>query len=321
MGDDAYVFTVMTWNVENLFRAGTEFGPQDPEVYAGKLTRLAHTINAVNPDVVGLQEIGELAALDDLVERLSGDWTAVVAKHADQRGIRVGFITRWPVVETDDVAEFPPGFAPVPSDDQGGLTTAMGRGALRIRSATDGDTTVDLVTCHLKSKLITYPNERFSPRDEGERARFGAYALYRRAAEAVTVRTDLNDLIDGDGATQPTVLLGDMNDAPEAATTQILLGPPGSEIGTAGERIPDQGDAWRLWNLAPLMPEGENYSRIYRGRKELIDQIFVSRALLERVTSVRAVIDRPLPSIIDDPNLRRDARDSDHAPVVAILDL
>jgi predicted extracellular nuclease len=315
------VFTVMTWNVENLFRAGTEFGPKDPEVYAGKLARLAHTINITNPDVVGLQEIGELAALDDLVERLNGDWSVIVAKKADQRGIRVGFITRWPVIETDDIAEFPSGFAAVPSNDTGGVTAAMGRGALRMRSATAGAATVDLVVCHLKSKLVTYPNERFSPLDEGERARFGAYALYRRAAEAVTVRTYLNELIGGDGAAQPTILLGDMNDEPQAATTQILLGPAGSEIGTPGERIPDKGDAWRLWNLAPLMPDEARYSRIYRGREELIDHIFVSRALLERVTSVRALVDRPLPSITDDPNLRRDARDSDHAPIVAAFDL
>ena len=40
-----------------------------------------------------------------------------------------------------------------------------------------------------------------------------------------------------------------------AATTQILLGPPGSEIGTGGFDRPDQGDAERLWNLAPLLPE------------------------------------------------------------------
>ena len=46
----------------------------------------------------------------------------------------------------------------------------------------------DLVTVHLKSKLLTYPGGRFAPDDEDQRARFGAYALYRRAAEAATVR-------------------------------------------------------------------------------------------------------------------------------------
>lgn len=50
------------------------------------------------------------------------------------------------------------------------------------------------------------------------------------------------------------MVLGDLSDVPEAATTQILHGPPGSEIGTAGLDRPDLGDARRLWNLAPRIP-------------------------------------------------------------------
>lgn len=51
------------------------------------------------------------------------------------------------------------------------------------------DTTLTLVTCHLKSKLLTYAGRRFSPRDEDERARNAVYAFNRRAAEPATVRT------------------------------------------------------------------------------------------------------------------------------------
>ena len=86
---------------------------------------------------------------------------------------------------------------------------------------------------------------------------------------------------------------------------------------------PDQGDAWRLWDLAPLIPENRRYSRIYRGRGELIDHILVSRALLEKVSSVDSLVDQriPLPSIVDDPTPRRNATASDHAPVVVTLNL
>jgi hypothetical protein len=45
--------------------------------------------------------------------------------------------------------------------------------------------------------------------------------------EGVTVRGLADTLLDGQGSTTPLVLLGDLNDAPEAATTQVLLGPPG----------------------------------------------------------------------------------------------
>ena len=119
------------------------------------------------------------------------------------------------------------------------------------------------------------------------------------------------------------VLLGDLKDGVDAATTQTLLGPGGSEIGTGAERRPDQGDAWRLWNLAPLIPEQRRYSRIYRGRGEMIDHVLVSRALLEKVTSVDSLVDQPiaLPSIADDPTPRRNATASDHAPVVGTFNL
>lgn len=50
-------------------------------------------------------------------------------------------------------------------------------------------------------------------------------------------------------------------DVPSAATTKMLLGPPGSEIATPGFERPDQGDAFRLWNLAPLIPEERRFSR------------------------------------------------------------
>jgi hypothetical protein len=103
----------------------------------------------------------------------------------------------------------------------------------------------------------------------------------------------------------------------QAATTQLLLGPPGSEIGTVGFNRPDLGDRQRLWNLAPLMPAGKDYSRINQGRKELIDHILVSAALVKPLAAitVEAIITEELPSISEDPNARRNAPSSDHAPV------
>jgi endonuclease/exonuclease/phosphatase family metal-dependent hydrolase len=82
------------------------------------------------------------------------------------------------------------------------------------------------------------------------------------------------------------MVMGDLNDEPEAATTQILLGPPGSELGTPGADRPDQDDKSRLWNLAPRIPEGGRPTRIFHGRGELIDHLLVSRALLARAEDV-----------------------------------
>ena len=102
------------------------------------------------------------------------------------------------------------------------------------------------------------------------------------------------------------IVLGDLNDEPQAATTQILSGPPGSEIGTAGYTIDDQGDGNRLWNLAARIPVDNRYSRIYRGNKELIDHILVSHLVTHHVDDGDVTAGPPPASIDDNPNTRRD---------------
>jgi endonuclease/exonuclease/phosphatase family metal-dependent hydrolase len=314
------VFKVMTWNVENLFRPGSASGPPSQAVYDAKLDGLAATINAQAPDALSLQEIGDPKALDDLVGRLNGGaWHRRVSQHPDRRHIRVAWLTRRAITGSDEILLFPAPLAPVPTDDKGATIDVMGRGAVVITVQSDAGSDVRLVTTHLKSKLLTFPMNRFQPHDEDERARFATYALDRRAAEAATLRVWVTAALAGAGDVRPLILTGDLNDTVQAATTQLLLGPPGSEIGTAGFGKPDKGDPERLWNLAPLMPEGKDYSRNNQGREELIDHILVSAALVKPIdqVSAEAIIAQPLPSITADPNARLDKPSSDHAPVVA----
>lgn len=263
--------------------------------------------------------------MTDLVALLGGDWHTALSELPDGRGIRVGFLARRPLHAVADVADLPGELAPLQASDTGTITTRIGRGALAVELRNPGGVELVLVCCHLKSKLLSYPSgpgrTRFAPRDEGERARYAAYALYRRAAEAVTVRHLADQLIDGQGQQRAVVVLGDLNDEVHAATTQILHGPPGSELGTLGAERADRGDAWRLWNLAPLIPAEHRWSRVYRGRRELIDHIFVSHALHKQAKQVYTIGERDLASIDDDPTTRREARDSDHAPVIAELGL
>jgi endonuclease/exonuclease/phosphatase family metal-dependent hydrolase len=313
-----------TWNVENLFRPGEQDGPSSQAAYEAKLDALAGTIKAIEPDVLAVQEVGDPDALTDLADRVGGTWTCQTARvEAGQRPIRVGYLSRLPLTNVEQVAAFPPGLDPVQVDDDGPHASMMGRAALRARIDIGGQP-IDLITCHLKSKLLSFPpgrsgKPRFDPRDEGERARFAFYALTRRAAEAATVRAAVTDLLDNKGKERRVIVLGDLNDVPEAATTQILHGPPGSEIGTGGFNTDDKGDGQRLWNLALRIPENQRFSRRFRGRGELIDHILVSHALLHRVPdgAVRTDGAGPTPSITEDPRQRRDAAGSDHRPVIA----
>lgn len=112
-----------------------------------------------------------------------------------------------------------------------------------------------------------------------------------------------------------------MNDEVEAATTLILNGPPGSEIGTVGFDQPDLRDGDRLWNLAPLIPEAA-----------LLPSVPTSHG------TYRPHLRQPLPrdrnaddrrhdggrrtghSVEDNPNERQGEPGSDHAAVVATFD-
>jgi hypothetical protein len=188
---------VGTWNLENLYRPGGQFGPKTQEAYDAKLATLAATITRLAPDVLAVQEIGQPEALADLVDRLPGSWTVVLSEHPDPRGIRVGFLTTLTPVSTTQVVGFPTGLRSIQDGDaEADTSAAMGRGGVQLRVSVD-EVDWDLVTVHLKSKLLTYPGGRFAPDNEDQRARFGAYALFRRAAEAATVRVHADTVLDG----------------------------------------------------------------------------------------------------------------------------
>lgn len=327
---------VMTWNVENLFRPDPGVELVGQQTYAQKVTFLATVINQLGPDVVALQEIGGEEPLLDLQQALGGTYPhRAISAFPDRRGIRVAFLSQHGVDEQTDFVDFPPG----PALDIHDLTatgdtvpvTRMGRGALRIRITKD-QLGIDFITAHLKSKLLTFARptgSSFVPRDEVERAQVGGIALMRRTAEAVTLRIRATALLTS-AARKPLVLLGDFNDVPEAQTSLLLNGPPGSEIGTGGFNQPDQGDRVRLFNLADAIVAGRRFSRTHHGRKELLDQVLVSEELLplgpenrRRLPEVDSHIDLQgqLPSIGDNPDLRRQAIAPDHAPVTAIFEL
>ncbi|WGP06177.1 endonuclease/exonuclease/phosphatase family protein [Bacillus subtilis] len=311
--------------MENLFTpvAGAGYGPSEQGLFEEKIAELAATITGAGLDVVAVQEVGDEDAFTALIDALGSGWAGELStRFATPHTIRNGILARLPIETVSEHEAIPDELQGVPVDDAGTALTAMGRGALHIRVAAADGQEVDVVSVHLKSKLITYPGGRFTPRDEAERARYAAYALYRRAAEAVAVRGLADELIAGEGDERHVVVAGDFNDEAQAATTQIVHGPAGSEIGTPGENRPDQGDAHRLFNLAPLIPEELRFSRVYRGRGELIDHLFVTNATRQIVTDATTLTwGEPLASITDTPTTRRDSPYSDHALVVATLDL
>jgi endonuclease/exonuclease/phosphatase family metal-dependent hydrolase len=339
------LFTVMSWNVENLFPPGDAIvdgmGVSE-EQYAAKLDYLVQTIASIGPDLIALQEIGGKGRtprpIVDLLARLGSPWTAAASAHPDGRGIRVAVLSRHELSGGQhDVVRFPPGeLSGVPDWHGRKRITEMGRGALAVTVTRPSGLRVRVITAHLKSKLISYPSEnghtRFQPHDEDERANGTALALLRRTAEAVCVRRYANGVMN---ETDALVLMGDLNDEPRAATSQLLRGPDDRDAGTA-----DGLDGPRLYNLFDAIPlrggprndhwfvaPERRFTRLFVGRRELIDHIFCSRNLLGTPAQVRdgqwAVkqVDSLVESITDDigpdPGERVGRLHPDHAPVFA----
>jgi endonuclease/exonuclease/phosphatase family metal-dependent hydrolase len=342
-------FTVMTWNVENLFPPGFKITPTKAvteDDYDRKLDYLARRITEVGPDVLALQEVGsrnaaDTQSVDDLQARLSCGYPhRALSEFPDGRGIRVVLLSKLPLSAIEHIAAFPENeLTPVPNWEGRPPIERMGRGALAAVVEPAAGVRVRVVTVHLKSKLISYPasggGTRFSPRDEDERSRGAALALYRRAVESATVRSYLNAAMAPRDGTH-FIVTGDFNDGPRAQTSQMLLGPEDADATTD-----DKLDWVRLYNLTEsvpgrggaendriFLPESERYSRKYLGLRELLDQILASKGLLGesarmrkgewKVQEVRSLVDSiEKESVTDSPGERAGALRPDHAPVYA----
>jgi endonuclease/exonuclease/phosphatase family metal-dependent hydrolase len=316
------MFTLMTWNVENFFSPSAGADAAAKQAFEQKVEALKAVIIGQAPDIVALQEVGDAEAFESLRAALDADWVGVLSTHFEpSHAIRVGWLSPRPLADVEEVTELPAALSPVKVDDDGTTITAMGRGAVAVTVTTADATAVRVLTTHLKSKLLTFPGGVFSTTDEDLRARYDVYALDRRAAEAATVRDWATQQLAGSWDDKPLAVCGDLNDTTEAATTQLLFGPPGSQYGTGGYGISDRGDRQRLWDTGYAMAAPDNFSRITDGRRELIDHILASHALIQTFKEA-ATVDLDVPSVGATPRMTpRVDPPSDHRPVVAHFNL
>lgn len=311
--------TITTWNVQNLTQS-------DP-VYADKINFLIATLQALGSDVIALQEILDPNALQDLATGLG---FSHIAGQPDSRGNRVAFLTRDDPIhpaQKIDQWRLALGLTVRDFDNDGNVVIVpqFPRPALQITMAHNGGE-VDIITAHLKSKLLTFEGGNFSTTNETLRAHTAYFALERRAAEAASLREHVTSLLT---AGRDVVVLGDLNDGPEAATTQILYGPTSGQPrgpddatnATGAFQKADAGDGQRLFNVSKLVPEQSRWTRRHNGQNELLDHILTSAGLMPRINGLRQV---PTMSILneDTPNMIGPHPTAggvvpDHAPVTA----
>jgi hypothetical protein len=275
-------FSIMTWNVENLFDIIDPHPSNPPRPrrveYQLALTKVANTILAAGaPTVVGLQEVENLGILEDLAahEALAEyRYQPALLDGTDSRGIDVGYLVRGDRAAITRVEQFVA---------EGGLTS---RPPLLVE--------IEIVSVGEAFKLYVI-NNHFSSMAGGE-----LITEPRRVAQAVWNASIVKDLLDQEPEAYLAVI-GDLN--------SYLYSPPIDELREVGLR-----------HVFEILPEEDRYTYIFEGVSQTIDHIMVTPSLWDRLIRVGVLhtdADYPPP----DPEDTSPERKSDHDPVVATFSL
>lgn len=270
---------VMFWNVENLFdtddnltKEDDDFLPQgtrhwtEARLYA-KLIRLTQVVVAAGegemPALIGLAEVEGDSVMEHWTRRTllrAAGYEYCVTASPDVRGINVALMwrpERFRLLGWESVR------IPLPADCR------PTRDVLHAWGVVAGGDTMDVVVCHLPSRL------------GGTRRT----AVARRAARG-RLRTVVDSLAEARAALR-MVVMGDMNDGPDTRSLlsdMRLKDPPTDEAAV-------EADA--LYNL--MLPMARLLRRDgaaigsykYRGRWEIIDQFWITGRLWPLVSGIR----------------------------------
>jgi len=275
-------FSVMTWNVENLFDFQDPH-PSDPPLptigeYRLALTKVASTIVAAGaPTIVGLQEVENIEILEDLASHellVNYNYQPVLIEGTDSRGIDVGYLVRGDQASILAQEQYP---APE------GLTS---RPPLLIEVQINNAGT---------PFTVYVINNHFTSMSGGEKA-----TEPRRTAQAAWNVTVVEELLAEDPDAQ-VIVLGDLNSYYESLPIDTLR--------AAGLR-----------HVFELLPEDQQYTYIYQGISQTLDHILATPSLFElavRVEVLRVNADYPPPPVDDGSPMHK----SDHDPVVVVFAL
>ena len=295
--------------------------------YDKKVTWLAEQLRRMDADVVGFQEVFNEAALQEVVSA-SGIYkgAGVLIAGGFYKDLRplTALVTRYPVLDRGSITEFPDE-ARLEYDGDVVPIDTFSKPVLWARVKISDDVFITVIVVHLKSKRPIIP-EGADEDDPKVKASGKAKALILRAAESYALRCILVDMLRD--TRKPVILLGDVNDAVHAVTSDIIAGSP------PWRYLPHdkKEDIWDvlLYNVKDIQARRSYrdvyYTHIFDGHYESLDHIFVSEefvfpnpdylAYVENVVVLNDhLIDETLSSE-EVPNWQ-----SDHGQVIATIKL
>lgn len=322
-------FTVATANLQRFFDTVGDAGVGDvvltSTAFATRLSKVSLLIRNVmrSPDIIGVQEVENMATLRAIADRVNLDAVASGAEDPmyrpyledgnDPAGIDVGFLVksgRVVVIETSQAGKN----ATFVDPRDGSNDILHDRPPLLLRAEV-GDRpyrplAVTVIVNHFRS--LNEVNDPTDPagsnwvrvKRRGQAEFVARLVQDRQATERVIVVGDFNAFEFSDGLVD---LVGTVSGAP-APADQVVLSSP------------DLVDP-NLFNAGGLGPAGQRYSYVFDGNAQSLDHILVSssaRPFLTNVAWARSNADIPenRRSLANVPE-----RISDHDPVVAYFRL
>jgi len=265
-------FSVMTWNVENMFDFVVPHpsSPPLPTVreYKLSISRVAQTIQAAAfPTVIGFQEVENLEILEDIAADpliAEYEYQAALVEGTDSRGIDVGYLVRGDQAEIISTVQYP---AP------GNITS---RPPLMIE--------IELIG---SDESVYFLNNHFTSMSGGEKVtepRRNAQAAWNAAIAQEIQEEHLGALLS---------VMGDLNSYYGSLPLKTL-------------------EYSGLINLFDWLEPEERYSYVYQGSSQVLDHILVNEnleAYLVEVNVLHCNADFPLPLSDDEGFIHKSDHD------------
>ena len=276
---------VATYNVENFHIR--PYGNRPVKSEASRAT-VAAIILAIQPDIIAIQEMGELGALESLQETLQGSGlTFPFREHLGgaDTNIFVALLSRFPIVSRH------------PHTNDGfvldGRRFHSSRSTIDVVIEVDGHHRLTILSTHLKSKRPV----PFA--DEAE----------LREQEARILREHVDNLL-ATRASEPLIVCGDFNDTPASKPIRLLAAtgrralfdPRPAEMGSGISKDSESEKEERRITWTHFYPVDDTYSRI--------DYLLMSRSLRPFWIPEKSYV-------YSGPNW---GEASDHRPVVCTFD-
>ncbi len=305
-----------TFNVCNLALPGVKYYedqiPYSVAEYDAKTSWIAQQLDALDADVIGLQEIFSQAALKDVLAKTQGYRDAHHVGFdpdtlADHLTPSVALISRLPVMTGATTFKLLPNNLAVSLPGVANPVQHFTRPILHAKIEVLPDLAIHVFVCHLKSKLPDYRNDNHD--DQPDQTGIAMLrSLIRRGTDALGLRSLLSNVNKEDRA--PIIVMGDFNDVANAIPTQMVMGLGKYPINGIDDRL---FESYRIQSRRdPLRDVG--YTHIHDGNYETIDHILVSE---EFNPASRASIGEVVEVLyLNDHMTFRQAHASDHGLVL-----